>query len=1424
MEIGPTSPIAGEVAALICELTGMERAIFCNTGSEAVTGAVRVARTVTGRSKIVYFHESYHGIDNEVLGRRTASANMPIAPGIVPEAVANTLILDYGDPRSLEIIAANAGEIAAVLVEPVQSRRPALQPREFLHELRALTTRHGIALIFDEVITGFRCHPGGAQAHFGVKADIATYGKVIGGGLPIGAIAGKAEYMDAFDGGHWSFGDDSFPDAAVTFFAGTFVRHPLALAAARAVLTHLKEQGTALQQTLAGRTGKMIDRINTAMSGSPFTAENFASNWLVQTAPDFKYSGLLYALLRHHGLHIWEGRPCFVSAAHSDADLDHVVAAFEQSAQTLEDAGFFSRKTAPSVSTLAFETVPLTESQRELWLVCQQSPAANSACNETWTLNLDGALDAAALREAIQEIVNRHDALRSSFTSSGDTLSIAPKIAISIPTTDLSTLPETEREACLFAMRRTESVRVFDLTHAPLLALHLVRLAPKRHAVIFNAHHIVCDGWSCDIFLRELAAIYSARREVSPSQLTPAMQMRDYERWEKERQASPEFAEDSAFWMEKFRTIPPLLELPGDRPHPKLRTYRGASEILMLPAEFPQALTRLGAQHGATLFTVLLAGFKTLIFRLSGETDLAIGMPSAGQNLASGENLIGHCINMLPLRTQLDGEQSFAELLKVVQTNVLEAFEHQQVTFGWLLQQLTITRESGRVPLIPVIFNLDPALTQVRFAGLDHRIESNPRSAYQFDLGFNCDSSAAGFRIVCNYNSDIFDATTIRRWLDHYRVLLEAATAAPLEKLTHLPLLTAAQRDALLQSGSFATKSFAPQACIHELFERHAARNPNATALSCESRTMTYGQLDASANQLARHLRNVGVGKGSLVAVCLDRSPDLIIAILAVLKAGGAYVPLDPDSPGTRLELILADSRPVVVLTEEKLSGKTTGSDATVFCMDRDRASISSLDRSVLPLIAAPDSAAYVIYTSGSTGVPKGVVVTHHNVVRLFQATVDWFAFDEKDTWTLFHSSAFDFSVWEMWGALCHGGRLVIVPYLISRNSARFHTLLAGEKVTVLNQTPLAFQQLIHVEDDPAARRELSLRVVIFGGETLDFAALRPWFERHGDSTPKLINMYGITETTVHATYRPISAADLDNTGSRIGIPLPDLDLFVLDSALSPCPIGVTGELFIGGAGVARGYLNRLDLTAERFIPHPWKSGERLYRSGDLARRTADGDLEYLGRCDMQVKVRGFRIELGEIESALLNHPGIQQGAVVPRVSDTGETQLVAYLVRSPAGSPTEREVRAFLRQRLPAYMIPSAIVWIAALPLNQNGKLDVKALPAVEQHELTPERLAPAETDLQKDLIEIWEELLNRKPIGIRDSFFELGGHSLMAMRLFARIAQKWSVDLSLQRIFECPTVAELASTIESAPRGNGVHRDSAPIPVANRSRRQSD
>ena len=595
-----------------------------------------------------------------------------------------------------------------------------------------------------------------------------------------------------------------------------------------------------------------------------------------------------------------------------------------------------------------------------------------------------------------------------------------------------------------------------------------------------------------------------------------------------------------------------------------------------------------------------------------------------------------------------------------------------------------------------------------------------------------------------------------------------------------------------------ATRSFPPEHCIHALFEAHARTAPEAVALTFEKQHLTYGELNAQANRLAHHLRSLGVGPETLVALCLERSPTLLVALLAVLKAGGAYVPLDPDSPGARLGLILTDAQAPVVLTHSALLAKIGDTTATVFCCDRDLAALATLSAENPAPLATPANASYVIYTSGSTGVPKGVPITHHNVVRLLQATEDWFHFTAADVWTLFHSPAFDFSVWEIWGALAYGGRLVVVPYLVTRSPAQFYALVAQEKVTVLNQTPLAFLQLSRVEDDPALRQPLALRTVIIAGAALDFAALGSWFDRHGDITPRLINMYGITETTVFVTYRPITFAELDTlAGSPIGEAIPDLDLYILDDAHAPCPVGVTGEICVGGDGVARGYLRRPELTAARFIPHPWRPGTLLYKSGDLARRTAAGDLEYLGRADQQVKVRGFRIELGEIEAALVRHPGVAHCAVIARPLPDGDAELLAYCV----GTAAAAELRAFLLERLPAYMVPAAFVPLDALPMNLNGKLDTQALPppTSARPELAATFVVPASAR-ELTVAELWRTILLLDRVGTRDNFFDLGGNSLRLALLHHRLQQKFARTFPLVTLFQYPTVATFAAFLDGA------------------------
>ncbi len=1355
MEIGPSHPLAGEVAALLCELTGHERATFCNTGSEAVLGAIRIARTVTGRNKIALFAGAYHGINDEVLVRpltvngewRTA----PIAPGIIQDAVANVLILDYGNPESLDILRRHAGDLAAVLVEPVQSRRPDLQPREFLRQLRALTTECGVALIMDEVITGFRCHPGGAQALFGVKGDIATYGKVIGGGLPIGAITGRAEYMDAFDGGAWQFGDDSFPTAGVTFFAGTFVRHPLALAAAKAVLLHLKERGETLQNELAARTAAMIREIAPALEGTPFDVPHFASIFFVR-AHDFPYSGLLYALLRHRGIHIWEGRPCFLGTAHSDEDIAKIVTAFRESLGELRDAGFFAKPAAISSA----EALPLTEAQREVWMASQMSAEARAAFNETCTIRFRGKLDAPALHRAITEVIRRHDALRASFRASDGAQIFATALTPDVPLHGFSALPDAERETRVATLLGAEGARAFDLERGPLVAFQILTLTPEEHALVFTAHHIACDGWSYDIILRELAHLYSNSAHTLP----PAKQFADYIR--EENSAAHSDAVD--YWREQFRTVPLPLDLPTDRPRPTRRTWAGARRHLTLPPETKRDLTKLGAANGATLFAVVLAGFKLLLHRLSGASDLVVGIPAAGQNLTEGgADLVGHCANLLPLRTQFDSARPFTDLLAAVRLGVLGAFENQQFTFGRLLAELPIPRDPGRVPLVPVIFNLDPQLSDLRFAGLTHEIALNPRRHYQFDLGFNLVDEPAGLRVECDYNPDLFDDTTIQRWLEQYAALLRTLPQNAAQPLAAVETLDAAMREQVLAWGRGARTPYPAEKTIHALFEERATETPDAPALVDGDKRISYAELNAQANRYANHLRKQKLGEGAFVGIFGNRYWQFIAATLGILKIGAAYVPLDPRDPASRIAAL-----------REHLDG-----------MIDDHLDVSA--ESAEPGAAAGQAgvAAYVMFTSGSTGEPKGVVVTHRGVTRLVCAT-DYAPFDGETVMMQGSNLCFDASTFELWGALLHGGTLIFTrtDTLLDHDDLAVH--LAQHGINTLFLTTSLFNQLARL----APGMFSGLRCVVFGGEAADPSMV----DRVLAAGPpqQLVNGYGPTEATTFAVCHRI---EKPAASVPIGRPIANTDVFILGAHRQLVPPGVAGEIYIGGPGVALGYLHRPELTAESFVETAFG---RLYRTGDFGRWLADGTIEYQGRIDQQFKLRGFRIEPAEIEAQLRLHPAVAQCAVLPKVNPSGEKVPVAYLVRKPGLSAvSEADFRQYLVQNLPPPFVPYQWFWLGALPLTANGKLDHRALPEPTVETKPMREFVAPQDRAQTQLVALWEEVLKRKPIGIRDDFFDLGGHSLIAIQLIGRMRETFHIDLPIHRLFSTPTIAGIAEFI---------------------------
>ncbi|OOR10849.1 non-ribosomal peptide synthetase [Bacillus cereus] len=1028
------------------------------------------------------------------------------------------------------------------------------------------------------------------------------------------------------------------------------------------------------------------------------------------------------------------------------------------------------------------ECYPLSHPQRRIWYT-EVIHSGKGICNLRFLFKLHRKMDYSKLNRVVNRVISENDGLCIRLKENGHQEPEQYFIKHEEQEFEFFDFSSVEDSDLLEKWIEQKTKETFTLFNSDLYYFALIKLNDNECAVFGNVHHIIMDGLSIQIFTSQIAKYYyEMHNETEEGEIRNS-----YVQFLANEQTylnSIRFQKDQKFWLEEFKTIPSVT---GLKPYNTYQVSTKASrETFILSEHLKKKIEIFSEDYKLSVYSLFVAAFSLSMYRWTSSLDIALGMAYGNRMTKMERELIGMMVSTVPLRMDMDPEEEVLSFIGRVSRKQSKSLRHQKYPFDLLLKQINKENNS----------NVRLFGTTIDYRDRDESGDSlwipNGEEMQDFAVHIENLTDIDSLQVHIDYRKEQFSKEEINRFFKTMLAIIENTFKNPKQKVSEIEIISEEDKRKSLVEFNNPKLDFPAQVTIHELFEQQAMIYPNSIAVTYEKGKVTYRELNERANQLAHYLQKKGVGPDTLVGLCVERSLEMIVGILGILKAGGAYVPLDPTYPEQRLQYILEDAGIQLFVTQESLKElKWLPENIKSICLDRDRDEIEQESKTLPISNVNPQHLAYVIYTSGSTGNPKGVMVEHHNVIRLFKSTECWYQFNEKDTWTLFHSYAFDFSVWEIWGALLYGGKLVVVPYWISRSPKDFYQLLVEEEVTVLNQTPSAFRQLIQVCEQEDENKNLQLRYVIFGGEALEPISLLPWFQRYGEKEPQLINMYGITETTVHVTYYPITLDDVQHASrSNIGKRIPDLEVYILDAYQQPVPIGVDGELYIGGAGLARGYLNRPELTAEHFISHPFSSDSkaRLYRTGDLARYLPDGNLDYRGRIDHQVKIRGFRIEIGEIESTLNAYVSIKEAVVIVREDQPGDKRLVAYVV----GDGNVGAWREYLKAKLPSYMVPSGFVTMEAIPLTANGKVDREALPVPEERQIKSEAVAPRNSN-EQILATIWKHVLGVKKVGIYDNFFEIGGDSILSIQIISQASQV-GLKLTPKQMFECPTIAELA------------------------------
>ena len=1083
----------------------------------------------------------------------------------------------------------------------------------------------------------------------------------------------------------------------------------------------------------------------------------------------------------------------------------------------LEDIQIEPEITLPALvpTTTKFEEdIPLSYHQERLWFIDQfemgnvyeTSPIYH---NVPLILSFDGSVNQKILEDSVNEVINRHKILKTKIVSENNQAFqiLYPDECLKLKIENLTEDDEIISTTSLVEKALYEARKPFQLEKDLLIRGTLFTIGETKSLLVITIHHILVDRFSLDIIAKELTTIYHERMIGNPDKLASIqLQYTDYSQWQ--GNLPPNVLESLfLYWKQQLGTSISPLELPSNRPRPAIHTFTDARHTFVLDQHLTKELRSLSQQDNFDLFVVLLTAFKVLLHRYARQEEIIVGTSEPCRNSSEKENLVGPIANLLVLRSYLTANSTFREVSTQIDKIVKQARQHQEMPFERLVSQLNPEKDMSRTALFDVLFQFqDQQPLTVNLGTVEAQVIDTNIGYGKYDIHLFIQPIGDEFSGVVVYNLDLYDHFFIQQMMTHFQVILKAMIAGLETRINEVILLTPEEKQQQLFTWNTSDANYPQNKTVHQIFEEQVARTPDQIAVVCETETLTYQELNQQANQLAHYLIQKGVSPDTLVAVYLERSLDMIVSLIAIIKAGGAYLPIDPAYPEERVRFTLEDSQASLLVTQKTLVEQMYEEVPCVICLDQDWGDIASQANYNPITNTTPDNLIYCIYTSGSTGNPKGVLLEHRNVVRLMINDKHQFDFSEKDVWTMFHAYCFDFSVWEMYGALLYGGKLVVVQQSCTKEPSRFLDLLVEEKVSVLNQTPTFFASL---SQEALKRSELPLplRYVIFGGEALHPVQLKPWKDAYPHI--RLINMYGITETTVHVTFKEITQQEIQDNISNVGRPIPTMTTYIMDDKQQLLPVGVVGEICVGGDGVSRGYLNREELTAQRFISNPYQPQERLYRSGDLGKFLPNGEIVHLGRIDHQVKIRGFRVELDEIQSQLLEHPAVKEAVVITHKFREQDLNLVAYVVLNAEVSISE--LRDDLAQKLPHFMIPAMFIKLDFMPITSNGKLNRRALPTPESMSRSQEEeYVPPRDALEMELVKIWENLLQAHPIGIQEDFFEIGGHSLLAVRLMAKIEEQLGQNLPLSTLFQGATVEKLATILRQQ-----VDRPSPPLIV---------